>query len=124
MPCCCLQRVHSVLELEEALTRAQSEAHKAREMSDISIAQLAAMSHAQAFAADEMHALREQARAAASSSDDSAIIGKLQRQMMETKAAYQTLSKKHEATRTALQRARLSAAVLEAAIDEKSAEVM
>ena len=121
---CGVRVVCRVMELEAQLNAAQNEAHKARELADISVSQLSAITLIQTFSTDEVETLREQARASASQTDDAAIIGKLQRQMMETKAAYQTLSKNHESVRVSLQRARLSVAVLEAAIDEKTAEVL
>lgn len=49
-----------VVELEEQLVRARSEAAKAQELSDIAVSQLSAIAHARAVTAEEVEALREQ----------------------------------------------------------------
>jgi hypothetical protein len=105
------------------VTRLSSDLHRAREVADISAAQAAAATSLRTLRHEEMEALREQARDAASSSDDGAIIGKLQRQLMELKGAYHLLSRKHDGVRTTLQRTRIALAALEAGVDEKAAEV-
>lgn len=109
--------------LETQLARSSADAHKARELYDIAVSQVTALTAAHASTQEELEAMREQARTAAAQSDDAAIIGKLQRQLMETRSAYQMLTKKLDTMRGSLQKARLAATVLEAAVDEKTAEV-
>ena len=105
------------------LARSNAEVVKARELADIAAGQVTALTAAYSARQEDVESLREQARERAAASDDDAIIGKLQRQLMEQKAAYHNLTKKSEATRLALQRSNVALAATEAAIDEKTAEV-
>lgn len=113
-----------IAELDLQLSRANAEVTKAREMADIAAGQVSAITAAYQARQEDLEALREQARERAAQSDDDAIIGKLQRQLMEQKTSYHNLTKKTEAARLALQRTNVALIATETAVDEKTAEAI
>ena len=110
--------------LETQLERVTAELVSSKELADIAASQAAALSALQRQRHDEIEELKEQARAAAARSDDDAIIGKLQRQLMELKGSYHSLARRHQSTRAQLQRSRIALAALEAGVDEQRAATL
>lgn len=99
------------------------EVEKAREMADIASRQATALDGARRHKDSEVEQLRENVRVLASRSDDDAIIGKLQHQLLAIKSSYQLFARRHDAVRVAMGRLRLANATLEVALDQRSSEV-
>jgi hypothetical protein len=100
------------------------ELHKARGVADIASDQARAVEGLIKDRELEMEELREGLRRLSARSDDDAIIGALQHQLLTLKTSYHTFLRKHEAQRSALLRLRVAATALEVGVDQRGGEVL
>lgn len=114
-------KVDALTEQRDALSR---EVHKAREIADIASDQARAVEGLVKDRELELEEMRETVRRLSSRSDDDAIIGSLQHQLLALKASYHVFLRKHEAQKSALSRSRVAMAALELAVDQRAGEVL
>lgn len=114
-------QLHALQDERDSLSR---ELHKAREIADIASDQAASVTGITKDREGEMEELREALRNLSGRSDDDAIIGRLQAQVLALKASFHSFLRKHDGMRTAMQRTRVAATALEVVVDQRAGEVM
>lgn len=89
---------------EEARRRAEDEATKQRALAEIASAQATQARHVQTSFEAEVRELREYAARLESRGDDDVLIGRLQRELLATKASYRAFARKYQVAREGMRR--------------------
>jgi chromosome segregation ATPase len=109
---------------KDELTALRIELHKAREVADIASDQASAVTGLARDREIEIESLKEAVRTLSSRSDDDAIIGSLQMQLLSLKTSFHAVLRKHDGLRHSLQRSRVASSALEVVIDQRAGEVL
>jgi chromosome segregation ATPase len=100
------------------------ELHKAREVADIASDQASAVTGLAKDRETEIETLKESVRILSSRSDDDAIIGSLQFQLLSLKTSFHAVIRKQDGLRHSLQRSRVASSALEVVVDQRAGEVL
>ena len=114
----------SLVATKEELTTLRIELHKAREVADIASDQASAVTGLARDREIEIESLKESVRTLSSRSDDDAIIGSLQLQLLSLKTSFHAVLRKHDGLRHSLQRSRVASSALEVVVDQRAGEVL
>ena len=109
--------------LSKALEDTKRESSKFKEMAEISSLQAQTIGNFRSAHADEIKELHEHVSCLESRSDDDILTGRLQRQLMATKASYKNFVQKYQMLRGGMRQRELKIRLLEAKLDQRESSV-
>ena len=109
--------------LSKLLEDAKRESSKFKEMAEISSLQAQTIGKFRSAHADEIKELQDHVSRLESRSDDDILIGRLQRQLMATKASYKNFVQKYQMLRGGMRQRELKIRLLEAKLDQRESSV-
>jgi chromosome segregation ATPase len=113
---------HDLLELRKQLEEKSADSLKYKELLDISQNQLTVMQEFKASFENELKELREYCNKLESRSEDEILIGRLQRQLISTKASYKSFVRKYHSLRENIRKREIAMRILENSLTEKEKE--